>query len=85
VYFEESPKLVKDTSPPHSGQKCKASKKPSEAGGKLRWSKPHLAPAFAVFMLDLFFYPEDVGDTFLRNVGLSPKYLMLQPRREYSS
>jgi hypothetical protein len=36
----------------------------------------------ADFFLDLFFYPEDGGDMFLRNVGrLSTDYMALCPRR----
>jgi hypothetical protein len=33
------------------------------------------------FMVALFFYPEDGGDMFFRNVGISPIYTVLQPRR----
>jgi hypothetical protein len=31
------------------------------------------------------FNSEDGGNQFLRNVGLSPNYMVLQPRRPYSS
>jgi hypothetical protein len=38
------------------------------------------------FLLGLFFYPEDGGDMFLRNVGwLSTDYTTLNPRKWYSS
>jgi hypothetical protein len=37
------------------------------------------------FLLCLFFYPEDGGDMFLRNVGwLSTDYTALYPRRQDS-
>jgi hypothetical protein len=40
----------------------------------------------AGFLPGLYFYPEDGGDMFLRNVGgLSTDYMALYPRREYSS
>jgi hypothetical protein len=32
-----------------------------------------------------FFYPEDVGDTFLRNVGSHKMYTAPHPRRRHSS
>jgi hypothetical protein len=39
----------------------------------------------AGFLLGLLFNAEDGGDMFLRNVGLSPNYKALQPRRPYFS
>jgi hypothetical protein len=44
-----------------------------------------LLPAFVGFLLGLLFDPEDEGDMFLRNIGLSPYYTALQARRPYSS
>jgi hypothetical protein len=44
------------------------------------------APAFHMFMpvwFGLRFYPKDRGGKFLRNVGLSPNYTALQPRRHF--
>jgi hypothetical protein len=43
--------------------------------------KPQLSfpPASDGFLLRLFFDPEDLGDTFLRNIGLSLNYKSLQP------
>jgi hypothetical protein len=32
-----------------------------------------------------FFYPEDGGDTFLRNVGSNKIYMVPHPRRRHSS
>jgi hypothetical protein len=49
----------RNISPPSSGSKCKPSKKPAAVG----------------FSLALFFYPEDGGDMFLKNVGLSRNYI----------
>jgi hypothetical protein len=37
------------------------------------------------FFLGLPFDPEDSGDMYLRNDGISPDYMALQPRRPYSS
>jgi hypothetical protein len=62
-----SERLRRNISPPSSGSKSKASKKPGKAGGKL----------------SLLFYPEDGGDMFLRNVGFSPNFMELQPRDPY--
>jgi hypothetical protein len=42
-----------------------------------------LLPAFAGFLLDLHFDPEDGGD-FLRNVWLFLNYMKLQSRGTYS-
>jgi hypothetical protein len=47
---------------------------------EIRW-EAGLSPASAGYLLGLLFDPEDVGDIFLRNVGLSPNYKALQPRR----
>jgi hypothetical protein len=44
-----------------------------------------LSPASAGFLLGILFNPEDEDDVFLRNVGLSPNYNILQLRRQYSS
>jgi hypothetical protein len=40
-----------------------------------------LLPASVGFMLEFLFDLENEGDTFLRNVGLSPIYTSLQLRR----
>jgi hypothetical protein len=48
-------------------------------------SELSLPPASAVLLLGLFFGPEDGGDMFIRNVGLSPIYTASQPRRPYTS
>jgi hypothetical protein len=64
---------------------------------KLDVSEAHIAPNFKVkeqtmqelmlpsasacFSLGLLVDPEDGGDIFLRNVGLSPNYTVLQPKR----
>jgi hypothetical protein len=37
-----------------------------------------LLPVSAGFLLGLFFSPEDEGDVFFQNAGLSPKYMVLQ-------
>jgi hypothetical protein len=37
--------------------------------------------ASVCFLLALFFCPEDGGDMFVRNVGISPNYTALQPRQ----
>jgi hypothetical protein len=43
-----------------------------------------LLSASVGILLDVFFYREDGGDIFFRNVKLSPNYMTLQPRRPYS-
>jgi hypothetical protein len=48
-------------------------------------SKLNLPPASAGFIITLVFNPEDGGDMFLRNVGLSPNYTPFKPRQAYSS
>jgi hypothetical protein len=58
VYIGDRPTFRRNISPPSSGQKCKLSTK-AEAGGSL---------------LDLLFDPEEGGDIFLRNVGISMNY-----------
>jgi hypothetical protein len=40
-------------------------------------------PASAGFLLGFLFNREDGNNMFLRNVRLSPHYMMLQPRRLY--
>jgi hypothetical protein len=40
-----------------------------------------MLPASAGFLLGLVFNPEDGNDIFLKNVRLSLKYMLLQPRR----
>jgi hypothetical protein len=40
-----------------------------------------LAICFAGFMADLLFDPDDGGSMFLKNVGLPPDYMILEPRR----
>lgn len=64
-----------------------------EAGKRLGWKniveeKATRAEQFAVcfswFLLSLQFDPEDGGNMFIRNVGFSPNYTVLQPRRPYS-
>jgi hypothetical protein len=42
------------------------------------------SPTSADLLLVLLFYPGDMGDMFFRNVGLSPSYMALEPRRPYS-
>jgi hypothetical protein len=44
-----------------------------------------LLPASAGFLHSLVIYPEDGNDLFLRNIGLSRIYMMLQPRKRHSS
>jgi hypothetical protein len=41
-------------------------------------------PASTRSLLGLFFYHEDGGDVFLRNIALPPNYMTLQSRRPYS-
>jgi hypothetical protein len=48
------------------------SKKPSEAGSMLN-------------LLGLLFDPEHRGDMFFQNIGLSPSYTVIQPRKQYFS
>jgi hypothetical protein len=60
-------------SPPFSRWKITASKKPARI-----WQQG------VCFLLGLFFDPENGGGMFLRNVGFSPDYTELQPRRYYS-
>jgi hypothetical protein len=56
-----------------------SSKRARRFGGTLR--QLAVQPASAGFMLVLLFDPEVAGDIFSRNVGLSPNYTALQPRR----
>jgi hypothetical protein len=49
----------------------------------LRVAQFGLPAAFAGFLRDLFLYTEDGGGTFLRNVGLSPNYMAMQPTIPY--
>jgi hypothetical protein len=57
---------------------------PPSSGKEIRSSGLRLQPASAGFLLGIHFDPEDGGDMFLRNIGLSPIYAALQPRRYYS-
>jgi hypothetical protein len=43
------------------------------------------ATCSTLFLACGFFYPEDGGNTFLRNVGLYKIYTVTHPRRLYSS
>jgi hypothetical protein len=66
--------------PPSSGSKNKPSKKPAKAGRKLsQW------PAYAGFLLGLFFNPQDASNGFLKNITLSPDHTVSQTRRLYSN
>jgi hypothetical protein len=42
--------------------------------------KMRQSPATARFLARLIFYPEDGGDTFLRNISLHTEYTALHPR-----
>jgi hypothetical protein len=44
-----------------------------------------LSPACAGFFLGVLVDLEYGGDKFVRNVGLSPNYTVLQPRKPYST
>jgi hypothetical protein len=66
-----SPMLRRNTSALSSGSKSRATKKSAESGGKLT--------ASAGFFLGPLFDPENGGDIFLPNVGLSPIYTALHP------
>jgi hypothetical protein len=44
-----------------------------------RSSPLNMTPASSDFLLDLLVYPEDVGDMFLRNIGLLLNYMALRP------
>jgi hypothetical protein len=49
-----------------------------------RW--PYSAATYSCwFLASGFFYPEDGGDTFLRNVGSHKIYMVPHPRRRHSS
>jgi hypothetical protein len=71
--------ILKNISPPFSGSKIKPNNKSAEADGKLNY------PPFTGFFFGVFFDPENGGDMFLRNVGLSPNYTALKPITPYSS
>jgi hypothetical protein len=59
--------------------------KQKSGGSRRRRTEISFLPAYAVFFLSLLFCREDEGDVFLWNVGLSPNYTKLQPKRPYSS
>jgi hypothetical protein len=42
-----------------------------------------VTPDSAGFLLELILNPEDVGDMFLQNTGLSRNYMVLQPRNTH--
>jgi hypothetical protein len=46
---------------------------------------PRFPPACPGILLGLPFDPEDGGDVFPRNVGISPKYTVLERRRLHAS
>jgi hypothetical protein len=62
----------KNISFPSSLSKSKPNKKSAKTGGK----PSPISPGFLILSL---FNPEDGGDIFFRNVGLSPNYTALQP------
>jgi hypothetical protein len=74
--------FLSSLSPPSSGLKNRATKKPRGAGGKLRFDS---ATYFCWFLPLLIFNPEDRGDILLRSVMLSLNYMAAQYRRLYSS
>jgi hypothetical protein len=55
------------------------------SSGTGRRVDPVQPPAHFVFSLADFFYPEDGGYTFLRNVGSHKIYMASHPRRRHSS
>jgi hypothetical protein len=59
----------KNISPPSSRSKNKTSKKPRGSRARLNF-----LPVSTGFFLGLPIDPEDGGDRFFRNVGISPKY-----------
>jgi hypothetical protein len=58
--------------PLSSGLKYRLSKKPAE-------DQLSLPPPTAGFFFRLLFDPDDEGNVFLRNAGLSPNYTVLHP------
>jgi hypothetical protein len=77
VQFENSQTFRRNVLPQFSGSKDKIRKKLAEA------SKLSLLHASTTLLLVLVFGPEDGGNVFLRNVGLSPNYTTLYLRSPY--
>jgi hypothetical protein len=48
-------------------------------------ARADIITCFDYCLLGLKFYPEDGSNMFLQNVGLSPSYMMFQPRIPYAS
>jgi hypothetical protein len=57
----------------------------NEQKQEARSAELSLPPVSAGFLLGLLFDLEDGGKMFMRNVGFSPNYGAMQPRRPYSS
>jgi hypothetical protein len=72
---------------PSSGMWHRVDRVNRRFGGTFRVEKSACKkpPAHAGFSLAEFFYPEDGGDTFLRNVGSHKIYMAPRPRRRHSS